>query len=66
MTGTIKTLTDKGFGFITSPELGKDLFFHKNSCVNGDFDTFKEGDEVSFESEESPKGLNAVNVTLVK
>ncbi|PIS07923.1 cold-shock protein [Candidatus Berkelbacteria bacterium CG10_big_fil_rev_8_21_14_0_10_43_13] len=67
MTGTIKTLTDKGFGFITSPELEKkDLFFHKNSCTNGDFDTFKEGDEVSFESEESPKGLNAINVVLVK
>ena len=65
MTGTIKKLTDKGFGFIVSPELGKDLFFHKNSCTDN-FDTFAEGNEVSFEVEESPKGPNAVNVTLVK
>ena len=65
MTGTIKKLTDKGFGFITSPELGKDLFFHRNSCVDN-FDNFAEGNEVSFESEESPKGLSAINVTLVK
>jgi len=65
MTGTIKKLTDKGFGFITAPELGKDLFFHRNSCVCN-FDSLAEGNEVSFEVEESPKGLNAVNVTLVK
>jgi len=66
MTGTIKKLVEgKFFGFITSPELGKDLFFHKNSFV-GDYDSLAEGDEVSFESEDSPKGLNAVNVTLVK
>jgi len=66
MTGTIKKLmpSEKGYGFITSPELGKDLFFHRNSFV-GDFDALREGMEVSFESEESPKGLNAINVTLV-
>ena len=65
MTGTIKKIVEgKYFGFITSPELGKDLFFHKNSCV-GNFDDFTEGKEVSFESEESPKGPNAINVTLV-
>jgi len=66
MTGTIKKLiADKGFGFITSPELGKDLFFHRNAFV-GNFDSLSEGNEVSFESEDSPKGLNAINVTLVK
>ena len=62
MTGTIKRLTDKGFGFITGEGLAKDLFFHSNSLVGVTFDELREGDAVSFETEESPKGLNAVNV----
>ncbi len=62
MTGTIKRLTDKGFGFITGEGLTKDLFFHSNSLVGVTFDELKEGDMVSFETEESPKGLNATNV----
>lgn len=62
MTGTIKKLTDKGFGFITAEGLEKDLFFHSNSLVGVTFDELKEGDTLSFETEESPKGLNAVNV----
>ena len=62
MTGTIKRLTDKGFGFITGEGLAKDLFFHSNFLVGVTFDELKEGDAVSFEIEESPKGLNATNV----
>ncbi|MCE9549111.1 cold shock domain-containing protein [Candidatus Nomurabacteria bacterium] len=62
MTGTIKKITDKGFGFITGEGLQKDLFFHSNSLVGVAFADLKEGDTVSFETEESPKGLNAVNV----
>ncbi len=62
MTGTIKRLTDKGFGFITGEGLEKDLFFHSNSLVDVTFDELKEGDTLSFETEESPKGLNATNV----
>ena len=62
MTGTIKRLTDKGFGFITGEGLEKDLFFHSNSLVGVTFDELKEGDTVSFETEQSPKGLNATNV----
>ena len=62
MTGTIKRLTEKGFGFITGEGLTKDLFFHSNSLVGVTFDELKEGDTVSFETEESPKGMNAVNV----
>lgn len=65
MNGTIKKKTEKGFGFITSPSLGKDLFFHSNSLVGVTFDQLEEGAEVSFESEETPKGMNAVNVQLV-
>lgn len=62
MKGTIKKLTDKGFGFIATGNGGKDLFFHSNSLVGVMFDELREGDAVSFETEESPKGLNAVNV----
>lgn len=63
MTGTIKKLlADKGFGFIAGEELQKDLFFHSSSLVGVTFDELKEGDAVSFETAESPKGLNAVNV----
>ncbi len=62
MTGTIKRLTDKGFCFITADGLDKDLFFHSNALVGVSFDELKEGDTLSFETEESPKGLNAVNV----
>jgi CspA family cold shock protein len=62
MTGTIKKLTDKGFGFITAEGLAKDLFFHSKNLVGVTFDELREGDTVSFETEESPKGMNAVNV----
>ena len=62
MTGTIKRLTDKGFGFIAAEGLEKDLFFHSNSLVGVTFEELHEGDAVSFETEQSPKGLNAGNV----
>ena len=66
MTGTIKTLvSDKYFGFITAdPEEGleKDIFFHSNSLVDVMFGDLKQGNKVSFETEMSPKGMNAVNV----
>ena len=62
MTGIIKTLTDKGFGFITVEGQEKDLFFHSNALVGVQFNELREGDAVTFESERSPKGMNAVNV----
>jgi CspA family cold shock protein len=62
MVGTIKKITDKGFGFITAEGMQKDLFFHSNALVGVQFDELREGDTVSFETEDSPKGLNAVNV----
>jgi len=65
MQGKIKKkIADKGFGFIEAEGLQKDLFFHSNSLVGVIFDDLKEGDEVTFETAESPKGLNAVNVQL--
>ena len=62
MTGTIKKLTDKGFGFITAEGLAKDLFFHSNSLVGVQFDELHEGDAVTFDTEETAKGPSAVNV----
>lgn len=61
MEGTIKKLTDRGYGFI-GREGEDDLFFHANSVEGAEFDELSEGDEVTFETEESDKGLNAVNV----
>ncbi len=63
MTGTIKKLvSDKGFGFITAEGLSKDLFFHSNSLVGVRFTELHEGDAVSFDTEQTPKGPAAVNV----
>ena len=62
MTGTIKTLTDRGFGFIARDGGEKDLFFHSNSLVDVRFDDLMEGDKVTFDKADSPKGPNAVNV----
>jgi len=62
MNGVIKKKTDRGFGFITPEGQDKDLFFHGNSLVGVGFNEIQEGDKVTFDSEESPKGMNAVNV----
>ena len=62
MTGKIKRLTDKGFGFIAQDGQEKDLFFHSNSLVGVQFNDLREGDMLSFDVENSPKGPNAVNV----
>ena len=62
-TGTIKKIvSEKGFGFISAEGMEKDLFFHSNALVDVSFDELKEGDAVSFETEDSEKGLNATNV----
>ena len=61
--GTIKRLTDRGFGFISHDDSDKDLFFHSNELKNVQFNDLKEGDKVTFEVAESPKGLNATNVS---
>ncbi len=63
MKGIIKKLNEKGFGFITV-EGQKDLFFHANDCVEGNFKDMQEGDAVSFEMAQSEKGPNAVKVVL--
>lgn len=62
MNGVIKKLTDRGFGFIGSEGQAKDLFFHSRSLVGVTFDELREGENVTFDVEQSEKGPNAVNV----
>jgi len=60
--GTIARKTDRGYGFITRANGEKDIFFHSNELKNVQFDELQEGDQVTFEVAEGPKGLNATNV----
>jgi len=63
MEGTIKNITERGFGFITVDGEDKDLFFHSSELKGVTFDELKAGDRVSFDKADSPKGPNATNVS---
>ncbi|GMR03191.1 MAG: cold-shock protein [Thermodesulfovibrionia bacterium] len=63
--GTVKWFNEsKGFGFI-SRESGNDVFVHYSSIAGDGFKSLIEGDQVSFEIEDSSKGPKAVNVVKV-
>jgi CspA family cold shock protein len=65
-TGTVKWFSDeKGFGFITPDDGGKDLFVHHTAITADGFRTLAEGAKVSYEAESGPKGPNAVNVSQI-
>lgn len=60
--GVVKFFNNaKGFGFITPEDGSKDVFVHQNALT----ENINEGDKVSFEVEESPKGLNAIDVKVL-
>jgi CspA family cold shock protein len=62
-TGTVKWFSDdKGFGFVTPDDGGKDLFVHHTAIVGEGFRSLAEGAKVSYESEPSEKGPKAVDV----
>ena len=63
MQGTIKTLTDRGFGFISREGEAKDLFFHSKDLQGIAFDDLKVGDTLTFEVVQGEKGPAAVNVS---
>lgn len=63
MKGTIKTLTDRGFGFITREGETKDLFFHSKELQGVAFDELKVGDTVTFEVVDGEKGQSATGVS---
>lgn len=63
--GTVKWFNEsKGFGFITQDD-GKDVFVHYSSIQTDGFKTLAEGDKVSFDTEEGPKGPKAINVVKI-
>jgi len=59
--GTIKRLTQKGFGFIDTGT-DKDLFFHMSNVEGIQYDSLREGQRVSFTEGRGPKGPRAENV----
>ncbi|MDP9376691.1 MAG: cold-shock protein [Actinomycetota bacterium] len=65
-TGVVKWFSDdKGFGFITPDDGGKDAFVHFSSIQGDGFRTLAEGAKVSYELGEGPKGPQATNVRLI-
>ncbi len=61
--GTIKKITDKGFGFIQGDR--GDIFFHSSAVVESSFDALREGQVVEYSEGRGPKGPCAENVKLV-
>jgi CspA family cold shock protein len=65
-TGTVKWFSDdKGFGFITPDDAGKDVFVHHSAIAGSGFRSLAEGAKVEYEVQEGPKGLNAANVHTI-
>ena len=65
MNGTIKRLvSDKGFGFILAED-GYEYFFHQSVCQGTPFDGLREGQSVTFEKGQGPKGPRGENVRAV-
>ena len=62
--GTIKRITNKGFGFIEDGT-GQDMFFHSSAVEGGRFEELREGQRVSFNAGEGPKGPRAENVRVI-
>jgi cold shock protein len=61
MNGTIKRLTTKGFGFIAAND-GSEYFFHSSACTGARFEDLREGQPVTFERGQGPKGPRGENV----
>jgi cold shock protein len=65
-TGTVKWFSDeKGFGFVTPDEAGKDLFVHHSAIAGDGFKSLAEGARVSYDAESDTKGPRAVNVQQI-
>ena len=62
--GTIKRLTDKGFGFIDTGN-GTDIFFHMSAVEGTRYEDLQEGQKVEFTAGSGPKGPRAENVRVI-
>ena len=63
--GTIKRMvSDKGFGFVAGAD-GSEYFFHQSAVADGQFDQLREGQAVTFQTGQGPKGPRAENVRVV-
>lgn len=62
-TGTVKWFNDsKGYGFITPQDGSKDVFVHHSAILGSGFKSLSEGQQVTFDVQQGPKGPSAVNV----
>jgi CspA family cold shock protein len=66
--GTIKTITERGFGFIRPDSGGDDIFFHQSALVGVPMDRLRQGDHVTYIAERDPrgKGPRATEVRLAR
>lgn len=62
MIGKVKTLTEKGYGFIQMGKGEKDMFFHLRNLHGVNFTDLQVGDELEFDVEQGDKGAYAVNI----
>ena len=66
-TGTVKWFnSDKGYGFIAPDDGSADVFAHFSAINSTGFRSLNEGDKVSYEVQQGPKGLQAANITVVR
>jgi CspA family cold shock protein len=65
--GTVKTITDRGFGFIQPEDGQSDVFFHRSALVGITLEQLRQGDRVTYTAERDPrgKGMRAVDVRVV-
>lgn len=63
--GTIKRITDKGFGFISPNDNNNDMFFHSSSIDGTHFNDLREGQKVTYTIGQGPKGPRAENVRVL-
>ena len=65
--GTVKWFnSDKGFGFITPADNGKDLFVHFSGIIGTNFRTLNEGDKVEYNVQDSDRGPSAIDVAVIR
>ena len=66
-TGTVKWFnSEKGFGFIAPDDGSADVFAHFSAINSTGFRSLNEGDKVSYEVQQGPKGLQAANISVIR